>query len=56
MSEVAKRSELCSACKIRPVRGKDQRYCKECHNRAEKDRRRRLMDELRSYRQAAHAR
>lgn len=34
-----KRSETCSACKLRPIRGENQRYCKDCHNEAERKRR-----------------
>jgi len=46
MGVVVRRSEVCSACKIRPVRGPKQRYCKECHNEACRKHRRSIGDKI----------
>jgi hypothetical protein len=53
--KIRRRKETCSACKTRPVRAADQRYCKECHNEAVKKYNRSLREELLRYRAERNA-
>ncbi|HEX3156782.1 MAG TPA: hypothetical protein VHV32_19290 [Candidatus Angelobacter sp.] len=48
-----KRSEACSGCKVKPVRGPNQRYCKDCHNEAEKLRQKQIREDAKAFRAAA---